>query len=112
MNVKPDPRYLETLSREVDRLARAISIPGSSVTNAELKAAQDKYDDALLATLQDEPKRFDQVAFIMAYEAGELEHDDVVEGFQHLIDSGTVWHLQGSYGRAAQRLIDAGLCHR
>jgi hypothetical protein len=54
--------------------------------------------------------RFDVVSFVIEYEAGELEQDDIVEGFQHLIDDGTVWHLQGSYGRQAARLIDAGLC--
>lgn len=50
--------------------------------------------------------------FIMRYECGELESDEeLIEGFQALIDSGTVWHLQGSYGRTAHRLIEAGLCH-
>lgn len=109
---KTDPRYLETLSREVDRLARAISIPGSKVTNTELKAAQNRYDDALLAALKHDEKCFDHVAFIMAYEAGKLEHDEVVEGFQQLISSGLLMHLQGSYHRAAFDLIEAGLCHR
>ena len=54
--------------------------------------------------------RFDVVGFIIDYEAGELEGDDIVEGFQVLIDEGVVWQLQGSYGRQAQRLIEAGLC--
>jgi hypothetical protein len=57
-------------------------------------------------------EQFDTVGFIMAYEDGELSQDEIVEGFQHLIDTGLAWKLQGSYGRAAQRLIDAGLCHR
>lgn len=49
--------------------------------------------------------------FIMAYEAGwGLNQDEIVAGFQSLIDSGLAWRLQGSYGRTAQRLIDAGLC--
>jgi hypothetical protein len=57
--------------------------------------------------------KFDEVSFIMAYEAGELDdYDEVVNGFQHLIDSGTVWHLQGCYGRTAASLIEAGICHR
>ena len=54
--------------------------------------------------------RFDVVGFIIDYEAGELEGDDIVEGFQHLIDDGTVWSLQGSYGRAAAALIESGAC--
>ena len=48
--------------------------------------------------------------FIMAYENGELDDDAIVEGFQAGIDSGLVWHLQGSYGRTAKALIEAGLC--
>ena len=35
---------------------------------------------------------------------------DPVEAVQHLIDTGIVWHLQGSYGRTAARLIEAGFC--
>jgi hypothetical protein len=54
----------------------------------------------------------DTLGFIMAYEAGELEQDEIIEGFQALIDSGLAWKLQGSYGRMASRLIDAGLCDR
>ncbi len=49
--------------------------------------------------------------FIMAYENGELDDDDViVVGFQQLIDSGVVWQLQGHYGRTAHALIESGLC--
>jgi len=56
--------------------------------------------------------KFDEVSFIMDYEGGELSEDEMIEGFQQLISRGTVWHLQGSYGRTAAALIDAGLCHR
>lgn len=47
---------------------------------------------------------------IIAYENGELEHEEVVFLFQHLIDSGAVWRLQGHYGRTASALIANGLC--
>lgn len=57
-----------------------------------------------------EARPFDVVSFIMDYEAGELDEDATIEGFQHLIDSGTVWSLQGSYGRTAAALIEAGYC--
>ena len=48
--------------------------------------------------------------FIMAYENGDLSEDEVIEGFQDLINSGLAWQLQGCYGRMAQSLIDAELC--
>lgn len=56
-------------------------------------------------------KEFDRIDFVMRYENGELEEDEIIEGFQHLIDDGTVWELQGSYGRTARNLIEAGLCY-
>lgn len=52
------------------------------------------------------------VSWIMDYEAGELDHEQIVAGFQTMIDDGTVWQLQGSYGRMACDLIAAGLCQR
>lgn len=52
----------------------------------------------------------DLVDNIMAYESGNLDEEATVEMFQELIDSGTVWSLQGSYGRMAAALIEAGHC--
>lgn len=57
-------------------------------------------------------KPFDTVGFIMDWESGDMDEEREVEGFQYLIDSGTIYHLQGAYGRRAQQLIDAGLLHR
>ena len=49
--------------------------------------------------------------FILKFEGGELEsHEEFVEGFQELIDDGTVWQLQGMYGRTAVQLLEAGEC--
>lgn len=56
-------------------------------------------------------KTFDSLNFIMAYEDGQLDEEAIVEGFQCMIDSGICWKLQGSYGRMANRLIEAGYCH-
>jgi len=33
-----------------------------------------------------------------------------VEAWQHLIDTGLAWTLQGWFGRAAQSLIKQGVC--
>ena len=53
----------------------------------------------------------DHLDFIMAWEAGEIESEaDLVAGFQSMIDDGTVWQLQGCYGRMADQLITAGYC--
>jgi len=49
------------------------------------------------------------------FELAGLEADDVteelqIEAWQHLIDTGVCWQLQGSFGRQAAALIDAGIC--
>lgn len=41
------------------------------------------------------------------YEPTEAEQ---VEAWQHLIDTGLAWTLQGWFGRAAKRLIEQGVC--
>ena len=52
----------------------------------------------------------DQLDKIIAFEQGDLEEGEVIDLFQNLINSGLVWQLQGSYGRMAMQLLDAGLC--
>ena len=65
-------------------------------------------DDGEDCTLH--PHDFDLLGFIMELEDGEVTEDDVIVGFQHLIDTGQAWTLQGSYGRMARNLIEAGVC--
>lgn len=48
------------------------------------------------------------LARIIDYENGELTHEQTVELFQHLVDSGLAWQLQGHYGRRAIELIENG----
>ena len=47
---------------------------------------------------------------IVRYEMGELDELDCIALFQELIDTGLAWQLQGSYGRTATALIEAGYC--
>lgn len=55
-------------------------------------------------------EQFDLVGFIISFEDGDLNFDEIVNGFQHLIDTGLAWSLQGTYGRTAQSLIENGYC--
>ena len=47
---------------------------------------------------------------VIAYEQGELDEEGIIDMFQELINSGLAWKMQGSYGRTAKALIDAGYC--
>lgn len=47
---------------------------------------------------------------VIAYENGEMEEEDIIKFFQHLINTERAWTLQGHYGRMASSLIEAGLC--
>ena len=51
----------------------------------------------------------DTLDAIIAYEQGELDDDETVELFQHLLDRGQVWLMQGHYGRIAKAMIQEGL---
>ena len=52
----------------------------------------------------------DLVGQIMDYESGTMDQEEAVSFFQGLINTGMAWTLQGSYGRTARDLIEAGLC--
>lgn len=57
-----------------------------------------------------EKPEFDSATFVIDYESGLLEPKEIIEGFQHLINSGLVWGLQGHYGRVANQFIESGDC--
>jgi len=42
------------------------------------------------------------------YPSQNYEHE--IEAWQHLIDTGLCWKLQGWFGRTAQELLDTGKC--
>lgn len=46
---------------------------------------------------------------ILAYEQDELGENEIIELFAVLVETGMAWQLQGSYGRTAMALIEAGL---
>ena len=47
------------------------------------------------------------VALAEGFEEG--GEDERLEAWQHLVDTGLAWRLQGHFGRTAQGLIDAGV---
>lgn len=47
---------------------------------------------------------------IIEYENGDLSEEATIVMFQAAINSGLAWKLQGSYGREAMAMIEAGLC--
>jgi len=59
-----------------------------------------------------EPTSYDLASALIDFEQGELDATDTVRLFQHLVDTGMAWTLQGFYGRTAARMIEAGLIHR
>jgi hypothetical protein len=46
---------------------------------------------------------------LIAYEEGQLTEDEEIALFQHLVETGTCWHLDGHYQRVAATLLEAGL---
>ena len=46
---------------------------------------------------------------LIAYEEGQITEDEEIKLFQHLIETGTCWHLGGHYHRMGATLIEAGL---
>jgi hypothetical protein len=49
-----------------------------------------------------------EVDLIIAYESGELDEQKTLELFSMLVKNGHAWSLQGTYGRMAHQLIEAG----
>ena len=56
--------------------------------------------------------KYDELSAIIAYEQGDLDDEGSIELFQHLVNNGHAWTLQGTYGRTAAAFIEAGLIHQ
>ena len=67
-------------------------------------------EDSNVAMFPSRTKVQNILDFIMAYEDGECSDDEIIAGFQYLIDTDMAWSLQGSYGRMAAALIGSGHC--
>lgn len=52
----------------------------------------------------------DLTAIFICEGSQDATEDEVIEAWQHLIDTGLVWKLQGFYGRMAHDLIEQGVC--
>lgn len=63
-------------------------------------------------TIHDGRKPYDVTGAIIEYESGTLSDRKTLELFAHLIRTGTVWSLQGHYGRTASALIEDGFITR
>ena len=66
-----------------------------------------------MTSSQKEDKPMTTFLAVSIVEGGEEDADEerVIEAWQHLIDTGVVWQLQGSFGRTAASLIEQGICH-
>ena len=49
-------------------------------------------------------------AVMIAEGVQEASYDETIEAWQHLINTGLCWKLQGFFGRTAKHLIDQGIC--
>jgi hypothetical protein len=48
-------------------------------------------------------------AVMIAEGVQEADEDQQIEAWQHLVDTGLAWQLQGAFGRQAAAMIEAGV---
>ncbi len=53
---------------------------------------------------------YDAVAACEGFDGIEHDEAELIEAWQHLIDTGLAFRLQGWFGRQAMALIEAGHC--
>ena len=101
-DVNGNANALESVTR--DEIATAVIAGGKVVRGEECEECHGTGE-----LFEDEDGNFDWVGALFAYEAGGMDMRDVLLLFAHLIKTGSCWSLQGSYGRAARRFIEAEL---
>ena len=99
--------------RDMDEYRQAMDEEFPSRLNrpkASEKVAEDVYNDGLEEETEILSENYNDTAdFIMAYESGELSEEEIIAGFQKLLDNNLIDGLQGTYQRMARDLIEAGL---
>jgi hypothetical protein len=55
---------------------------------------------------------YNAVAAVEGFDGEEHSEEEIVEAWQHLIDTGLCWQLQGWFGRTAAGLIESGVCSK
>jgi len=56
---------------------------------------------------------FTAVSICEGFCGGEnASREEQIEAWQHLIDTGLAWSLQGWFGRTAHNLIEQGICRK
>ena len=94
-----------------DKDGRPITSPdGSADPHPGYRFVVDNSALCLAIGVPDIGKQYDLVGNIMAYENDEMNAEETVEFFQHLIDHDLWQSLQGHYGRMVNTLVAAGHC--
>lgn len=113
-NLETGLRSVQMTQEETERVLREKQyqkLTGYEVVDGQAWARHQtgQFCDCEECTGPDLTGAYDQVAAIMAYEQGDLDEDETIELFAALVETGVAWQLQGSYGRTAMALIEAGL---
>lgn len=53
---------------------------------------------------------YDAIAIAEGFYGEDISIEKQLEAWQHLIDTGLCWQLQGWFGRTASKLIASGFC--
>ena len=53
---------------------------------------------------------FTACSIVEGFDGEEHTEEEYIAAWQHLIDTGASWQLQGFYGRTAKALIEQGVC--